>query len=188
MTTNYNKQATDFLEATNTTLEVVEAIPQKSPNWGIDNKDIHKHINYTVTLKNAKHSYTFDFWGSIHDYEIINAIKSMAGKYEGNFSSDDYRNIDILKKEGLAYRKFIMNTNANNNRIEAVAKYNPNAYDILASLSTCYSDSFEDFCFNFGYDEDSRKAYQTYKAVQEQELNLYKLFTHEELEQLAEIN
>lgn len=184
MKTEYNKQAEDFLKATNTTFEAKEATPQKKAPWGTDDR----HINYTITLKNAKHSYTFDFWGSIYSYEIINAIKSMSGKMEGNFTSEDYRNSDILKKEGLPWRKFTMNKDAGKNREEAIAKYSPTAYDVLAGMSTCYGDTFEDFCYNFGYDEDSRKAYETYKAVQEQERNIYKLFTHEELAKLSEIN
>jgi len=66
---NYKKQGEDFLTETNTTLEVVEAVPQKSPLW---TKEGEKHgINYSVTLKNDRHSYTFDFWGSVADKELL---------------------------------------------------------------------------------------------------------------------
>lgn len=45
----------------------------------------------------------------------------------------------------------------------------PSEYDILSCLALdnpC--DSFEDFCSNYGYDTDSRKAERTYKAVVKQ--------------------
>ncbi len=56
------KQGMDFLAKTGTTLDVVKAVPQKSPLWGKDGKH---GIHYSVTLKNGRGSYTFDFWDSI---------------------------------------------------------------------------------------------------------------------------
>ena len=63
----------------------------------------------------------------------------------------------------------------------------PKEYDVLSCLNPA-SDTFEDFCFNYGYDDDSRHAYKTYKAVVAQSEELKKLFTFEELQELSEIN
>lgn len=44
---------------------------------------------------------------------------------------------------------------------------NPEAADVVSSLildGTCGDQSFKDFCADFGYDVDSRKAEQTWKA------------------------
>ena len=41
----------------------------------------------------------------------------------------------------------------------------PSIYDILACLTKYDPEDFENFCTNYGYDTDSRKAYKTYKAV-----------------------
>lgn len=41
----------------------------------------------------------------------------------------------------------------------------PSMYDVLSCLQKYEVGSFEDFCGNFGYDEDSRKAEKIYKAV-----------------------
>lgn len=60
-------------------------------------------------------------------------------------------------------------------------------YDVLACLSVSYADSFEDFCSEFGYDTDSRKAYSIYEAVTEQTEELKELFSEEEIEMLHEI-
>lgn len=41
----------------------------------------------------------------------------------------------------------------------------PTMYDVLACLNKYDVGSFEDFCGEFGYSEDSRTAERTYKAV-----------------------
>ena len=132
---DYKKQGEDFLAETGTTMEVVEAVPQKRPLWC---KEGEKHgIQYAVTIKNERYSYTFDYWGSISDAEYAE---------------------------------------------------NPNAYDVLSCLDVLYSDTFEDFCADFGYDVDSIKAEKTYRAMQEQDRALRRLFTTEHLEKLQEIS
>lgn len=38
-------------------------------------------------------------------------------------------------------------------------------YSVLACLTKCDPETFERFCDNYGYNEDSRSAEKTYKAV-----------------------
>lgn len=88
MITEYNVQAEKFLSDNNLTLSIVQAVPQKTPLW---HKKGEKHgIHYVCKLtkhtpsdvlkytyesdvsmleKDFSNSYTFDFWGSIHDKE-----------------------------------------------------------------------------------------------------------------------
>lgn len=179
MSTNYNKQATDFLQATNTTLEVKEANPQKPAQWGSgEDKTAHKHISYSVTLKNAKHSYTFDFWGSINDWEKVD-------QYTSRSSIDSTLRKEIAKQAKRADIQSMTNEQIKKALLEIVK---PSEYDILACLSPMSETLFDDWCASFGYDTDSRNAYDIYMRCVEQDRNLYRLFTHEELEQLAEIN
>lgn len=63
----------------------------------------------------------------------------------------------------------------------------PNAYDVLTCLQKYEVGTFENFCADFGYDEDSRKAYKVYESVVVEWENIEKLFTIEQLEQLKEI-
>ena len=63
----------------------------------------------------------------------------------------------------------------------------PSDYDILACLTKYDPGTFEDFCGDFGYDTDSRKAEKTYFAVQKEYQNLRGMFTGPELENMAEI-
>lgn len=63
----------------------------------------------------------------------------------------------------------------------------PSAYDILTCLTKYNPYTFEDFCGDFGYDEDSRSAEQTYNYVKEEWKYISFLFDTEQLEQLREI-
>lgn len=62
----------------------------------------------------------------------------------------------------------------------------PTMYDVLASLTNYDPESFEDFCGNYGYDENSRKAEKIYKAVVKEWENVERLFS-DCLDELREI-
>lgn len=51
----------------------------------------------------------------------------------------------------------------------------------------CSRDSFEDFCANFGYDEDSRRALDTYLACQESGKKLLKMRLGKSIQELVMI-
>lgn len=61
----------------------------------------------------------------------------------------------------------------------------PTMYDVLTCLTKYDPETFEDFCANFGYDEDSRTAEKTYKEVVKEYKNMQRLFTAEELDLLT---
>ncbi len=63
----------------------------------------------------------------------------------------------------------------------------PSDYDILTCLTKYDIGTFEDFCGEFGYSEDSRKAEKTYFAVQKEYQNLRGMFSEAELVLMAEI-
>lgn len=63
----------------------------------------------------------------------------------------------------------------------------PSLYDVLTCLQKYDVGSFEEFCGEFGYDEDSRVAEKTYKAVVKEYEAMQQLFTDEEIELLQEI-
>lgn len=179
---NYNKQALDFLKDTSTTLEVKESdTQQKAPFF--DNK---KHIHYIVTLKNQKHVYSFDFWNSENDFELIDAIKNYESRSYMQ-TSENYRREALLKRKDTKLFAEVRRTFKREDRNKIADNFAPSAYDVLAGMIAEYGD-FEEFCGNFGYNTDSIKAKETFEECRNQELNLRKLFTHEELEKLAEIN
>lgn len=181
MNKDYNKQALQFLADTNTTLEIVKAERQTAPLWV---KGDQKHgIQYKCTLKNANHTYTFDFWDSIKDAEIINAINNLKPSYIAG--SENFQAERLLKKENIKFNPQVrMRQEAKN---ELIARYMPTEYDILACLSPLYENDFQDFCDAFGYDSDSMTGLKTFEAVKEQDRNLRILWDRAELEALAEI-
>ncbi len=66
----------------------------------------------------------------------------------------------------------------------------PTAASVLYSLlldSDCGHELFEDFCDNFGYDQDSIKALEIYKACQKNAKQLNNMFTQKQLEELREL-
>lgn len=63
----------------------------------------------------------------------------------------------------------------------------PTLYDVLTCLQKYDVGSFEDFCGEFGYDEDSRTAERTYKAVVKEFEAMERLFNSDELEVLSYI-
>lgn len=129
MNTDYQKQANDFLKATETTFT---SSFKKHDLYFPEDKDTRDI--YVCVLKNYSHHYRFTFGQSIN------------------------------------------NTGTH-----------PTAYDVLSSLTKCEVGTFENFCGDYGYDVDSRKAYKTYKAVLKEWKNVERLFTAEQLELLQEI-
>lgn len=64
----------------------------------------------------------------------------------------------------------------------------PTAYDVLACIQKYDPGTFENFCSEFGYDTDSRKAEKIYKAVCKEWQKVSTFFTSNEIEELQEIN
>lgn len=72
---------------------------------------------------------------------------------------------------------------------DAEAGENPDEYDVLACLSGdvyCPED-FKEFCGEYGYEEDSIKALQTFKRADRFGKRLRTFFSEKEIEQLSEI-
>lgn len=59
--------------------------------------------------------------------------------------------------------------------------------DCLITDAFAGAETFEDFCSEFGYDTDSRRAERTWKACQETALNLSRLFPEFSRNELQEI-
>lgn len=68
----------------------------------------------------------------------------------------------------------------------ASAGEEPTAYDVLACLTKYDPGTFENFCGEYGYNEDSRKAEKTYKAVVKEFAGVQRLFS-DVINVLAEI-
>lgn len=121
-------------------------------------KEKEKRCLYEITLTSPRGSMIFDFWDSIRNTEI-RTMPFNAYNVQAN-------------KELAAKKKAAV----------------PSVYDVLACLQKCDPGTFENFCLDYGYDEDSRTAIRVYLAVQNEYTQLARLFTPEQMEELAEIN
>lgn len=158
----YDKQALAFLTEAGTTCTIEYAGYMFNEDW--DNQN--KHDLYYVTLKNERGEYRYKYWDSIYNTET------------NHMNYDDY-----MKK----HPKVTSTYQANKELKKLQAENKVKEYDVLACLTAYEVGTFEDFCYEFGYDNDSIKAYKTYVAVCEEWNGLRKVFTYEQLEKLAEI-
>lgn len=121
-------------------------------------KEKEKRCLYEITLTSPRGSMIFNFWDSIRNTKI----RTMP------FDAYNVR----VNKELAAKKKTAV----------------PSVYDVLACLQKYDPGTFEDFCSDYAYDEDSRTAERIYFAAQKEYTQLARLFTPDEMDELAEIN
>lgn len=166
----YIKQATDFLQKTYTKMKIEYVGLAVNKEW----KEKEKRCLYEITLTSPRGSMIFDFWDSIRNTEIKTmTLETYAEKrYRRPFSNLSYSEKNQAQKELAAEKKAAV----------------PSVYNVLACLTKYDPGTFEDFCSEYGYDEDSRTAERIYFAVQKEYTQLTRLFTPDEMDELAEIN
>jgi len=179
----YEQQALNFLEQTNTSFEVRFL---KHDFYFPDDKE--KRDIYKITLTRGERTYKFKFGQSINGSGLRLFHKSgERTKYKPFFIPEELRNIEDNRTRTKKIR-FYFETNY---FMLAGLNYDlgekPTSYDVLASLHKYNVGTFGDFCSEFGYVQDSRKAEQTYKAVLDEYNNLKMLYSDKELEKMQEI-
>jgi len=187
----FNKEVEDCIQKSRYN-EAAELVAQKlGLEWTINFLKNDKHFEddkdvrdiYKIGLKRGTRDYTFNFGQSINcsgEYVVRESLRNKVWvtKYtQGkiHFTLKEFKNIpSYIVGKGDIHK----NTNFKE----------PTLYDILTCLTKYDPGTLEDFCSEFGYDEDSRKAYNTYTAVKEEYMNMCSLFNDEELELLNLIN
>lgn len=135
---------------------------------------------YKITLIKGGRRFSFNFGQSINNsgfYYTKGVRKITIDRKEINnkhlvslIKTSDYDFLNNGKSDVIHYPK------------------EPTMYDVLTCLQKYDVGSFEDFCSEFGYDDDSRKAKKTYKAVVKEYDKVCSLFNEQELEVLCLIN
>lgn len=159
----YQRQALEFLKETGTTCTIAYVGCLYNEDWDKTNK----HDLYYVTLKNNRGEYTYKYWDSLYHTEIHHMTAEEYQRKNRSTCCDIYQARRQLKEA----------------KLHAVIT----EYDVLACLTTWEGGTFEDFCDEFGYDNDSISAYKTYMAVCKERDGLRKIYTYEQLEMLSEI-
>lgn len=173
----YNKLASNFLKATDTTV-TTEFLKN---DFHFDN-DVSTRDIYKVTIKRGNRKFTFDFSQSLMDSQKY--IKTYSNGKTVAFTPSGYglEGITSIRDVGNYMKGF-----AYQNRPKLVKGHAPTEYDILASLTKHDVGSFDDFCSEFGYNLDSRSAKKIYKAVVKEYNNVCKIWSDDEIEMLREI-
>lgn len=161
MMNEYKKQAMDFCEKNVESMEITMIGKDINESWD----DGIYRMKYRFTIMTKKGKYSGYFWGSQRDMEIMEMTpeKYMA-KYKEFDRMKAYNKLKKLKEEAKVSR-----------------------YDILACITKYNPGTFNEFCEEFGYDNDSMKAFKIYQAVCEEWEGISRIFTEKQLEELREI-
>lgn len=128
-----------------------------------------------------------DYQKQANDFLVKTGVKFSAKLIDHDFYFDgDKETRDVYRitlSRGKMRRSFKFGQSINNSN----GKTPPTAYDVLACLQKYEIGSFEDFCGDFGYDTDSRRAEKTYKAVLKEYQMVCDIWTSDEIEELSEI-
>jgi hypothetical protein len=177
----YEQTAIDFLTKTNTEFKAEYLKYDYHFAGDKDKRDIYK-----ITLKRGSRSYSFDFGQSI----VNSGFKFKLGSgREINLDIPENQRDHFLKSKSLYdLIKYTVEYGGVTKNDKIIKPKEPNCYDVLACLTKYDPGTFENFCSEFGYDEDSKRAEKTYRAVKDEYQNLCALFTDEEMNLMSEIN
>lgn len=166
----YLEQVKNFLNKANAKCEIVYGGISRNENW----KEKEKRNWYDVTITTPRGKMAFTFWDSIRNTEISTMTFEEYAKKELKYN----------RVEDMSYGEKVK---AKKDLARLKAKAVPDEYDVFACLGKYDVGTFEDFCSEFGYDEDSRTAERIYIAVIKEYKDLTRIFTEKQMEELSEI-
>jgi CRISPR/Cas system-associated protein Cas5 (RAMP superfamily) len=146
MPTEYEEQAEAFCKKHGVTLDI-----KRQP---LDKKSVgttEKVATYDVLMRRGTEEYQFTFYDSIHNTQMLKALEK-GGRVGKNY-------IDPV---GLGWTK----------TAKLRKEHTPNSYDILVTITKYDPGSFQDFCSEFGYNEDSKADTKAYNAIVEEYQNV----------------
>lgn len=148
--------------------------------------DLANRMDQAYRGKVSVRPLVIDFWNSYADEEF----NYLLGNERGIAASKTLYLRHGFKDGPLGYRPPMEQRPGRDGAIKwlPVRRKVPTAYDLLACIENNDPGTFEDFCSNFGYDTDSRRAEAAYKAVQQQWRDVERFFTAEELAEAQEIS
>lgn len=177
-TTDYNQQALDFLKSTDATITFKYAGLKKHFSDDDEPRDCWK---FTIS-RPGRPSYTGNFGQSLNDRDIASwnatrGIGTNGGALDAWVPYEQRNQRTTVWKQRLK-----IGQTSNLRKVKP-----PTEYDILSCVASCDPGTFEDFCADFGYSDDSIKAKATWEAVRAEYLGICQLFDHAERERLQEI-
>ena len=189
----YEEQAQQFLKETGTEFKAVFFKHGKHFDEDDEERDI-----YEIVLKRGDREYKFKFGQSLDESGLrlfSNKERTKRTRHKGFKIPKEIREkIEQAKTQqersqaSLTFRRWFEKEHFSLSGLYWDFGKEPTAYNILASITSYSPDDFNNFCGEYGYDTDSRKAEKFYNAVCDEWKNIQILYSNEEIEKLQEIN
>lgn len=157
-----------------------------------DNSEYAKQANDFLT----KHGITFkaEFIGRVSNpwkdknYKVPNHYgDGKHAQYKITFSRDGKKDLVIDSFTQSLMKSNLCKGYDYKNEPYDILVLTPSAYCVLSGITKYDPETFEDFCGEFGYDDDSIKAKEIFEAVDKEWHSVKRFFTYEQLEELKEI-
>ena len=166
---NYKKQANDFCDKYNVKIDIVKSTNQSPPLWNDNGKHGYK---YDITITRGNVTRSFPFWDSLHNKELEATLQeAKTWRFVGGVLNGVWRDSSYIQK-------FLKN-----NTITT-----PTNYDVLACLTKYEPGSFNNFCGDYGYNNDSIQARKTWEAVVNEWHEVVQPLFSDCLDELSEIS
>jgi hypothetical protein len=152
-------------------LSTVEGLTISSKHIGLRINDSWEHDLWTVDINYNDKTYTTEYSTGLGHRKLAKQVKSF---YQGGRLKYEYRN-DVAHTAVAAAEK------------QYTIPVEPELTDVMYSIvmdASSAEDTFEDWCYNLGYDTDSRKALDTYLKCQEARNKFIKVFGEDFLEEI----
>lgn len=172
----YDVQAEKFVKQTG-----IEIVKTYTGHRCYFDGDKDRRSTWCITVKRADSSFSYDFGQSVMEsFLVIDPAGSQ------HFHRP-------MTQEQLRYTFVAESIRAKSGHMDRRVKEcqtPPTDYSLLACMASdsYHADTFDDWCGNFGYDTDSRKALDTFLKCQKISSDIQRFFTNAEIEQLQEIN
>lgn len=174
----YQKQALDFLESTNSTISIDFLRSGYHFHTDKEKRDI-----YLITINKGSRKYSFEFGQSLNNSGFYFTMGKRRVDLDRKFLEVSKSQLTHHIKRNISYDYL---DNGKSDKIHYPQA--PSEYSILAAITKYDPGTFEEFCSEYGYDVDSISANTIYLAVKDEWNHIQTLYTDEELELLREIN
>ena len=193
----YQEQAQAFLDKTGTEIKTKFLHYNKHFDSDTEKRDI-----YQITLTKGNREYSFKFGQSLvcsGKYRVCQTYCPVKTRKTYSIINPIVKNVCKPSSLKCKSSKWVepcisINDPKEANKLPRTANYlntefsEPTPYDVLTALTKNEPGTFQDFCDDFGYSNDSISAKKTYEAVRDEWLNVSRLFNNEEMKLLEEIN
>lgn len=144
-------------------------------------------ITYSHLYQDKKHQYPYDVWIAVINYkdQFYDTKMHMGSAYRKPISGVEFQRNGYYNKLTGQFKSFIEACDAGWLKITP-----PNRADVISNLmisSSCGEGTFEDYCSEYGYNTDSRKALDDYLTCQQVRTAMIKMFGRELFNELVRL-